>query len=313
MSEFKNASGAHLAVKSVAGVALALLLSACSMGSMFGRVPARHDGQHRRPRQCADPAGPDRPERSGHGAGHCHRMPADQGPERRRGDLFVQEQQDRRCPLAAVPGRDRQAVALLRCLRTALITVDMGVVGRVLLGPAGEDKEYTIPVRFAVERDDLAVSRRNTICRSTVKQRRTRARNSSRSSIMSQIPFVGGENIVIWVGFDTQGLITNLSNSRESAPARAIDAPRLIAQSCARGRDRPCSDAGPAPKEQPPRKLSGKRTASILNSGKRTSVWASHRRSSRPACNTAVPGNLSGFWTEGACGAGICPRPRGPT
>lgn len=38
-----------------------------------------------------------------------------------------------------------------------LITVKMGVVGRVLLGPAGEQREFIIPLRFAVEREDVAI------------------------------------------------------------------------------------------------------------------------------------------------------------
>ena len=39
-----------------------------------------------------------------------------------------------------------------------LITVNMGVVGRVLLGPAGAQTSVNAPIRFAVERDGQAIS-----------------------------------------------------------------------------------------------------------------------------------------------------------
>ena len=36
-----------------------------------------------------------------------------------------------------------------------LITVKMGIVGRLLLGPAGNQTNVNVPVRFAVERDEV--------------------------------------------------------------------------------------------------------------------------------------------------------------
>lgn len=38
-----------------------------------------------------------------------------------------------------------------------LITVQMGVVGRFLLGPAGNQTQVDLPLRFAVERGDAAL------------------------------------------------------------------------------------------------------------------------------------------------------------
>ena len=38
-----------------------------------------------------------------------------------------------------------------------LITVKMGVVGRLMLGPAGNQTSVDLPLRFAVERDDAAL------------------------------------------------------------------------------------------------------------------------------------------------------------
>ena len=75
----------------------------------------------------------------------------------------------------------------------------------MLLGPAGEAKDYTIPVRFAVERDDLVVYSEKFDLPVSYRRRRADRRNSSRWSSDVEIPFVGGENTVIWVGFDTKG------------------------------------------------------------------------------------------------------------
>jgi virulence-associated protein VagC len=85
-----------------------------------------------------------------------------------------------------------------------LITVDMGVVGRLLLGPAGTQNSVTLPVRFAVERDEVAVYSEKYDIPVTIVP-------PSQSGEFVQvvenvaIPYIGGENIVIWVGFDSQG------------------------------------------------------------------------------------------------------------
>lgn len=83
------------------------------------------------------------------------------------------------------------------------ITVDMGVVGRVLLGPAGKDQQYTIPVRFAVVRDGLAVFSEKYDLPVTLK---AGAQSQEFVKVVDnvEIPFLGGENTVIWVGFDTK-------------------------------------------------------------------------------------------------------------
>lgn len=84
-----------------------------------------------------------------------------------------------------------------------LITVKMGVVGRLLLGPAGEKRDFNLPLRFAVERDQQAVfSEKYDI---PVK---VTAPNQSEEFVKVvenvAIPYIGGEDIVIWVGFDSQ-------------------------------------------------------------------------------------------------------------
>jgi len=82
-----------------------------------------------------------------------------------------------------------------------LITVKMGVIGRVLLGPAGEPKQYDVPLRFAVERDDLAVFSQVYDIPVTVTAD-TESQDFVKIVDNVAIPYVGGENIVIWVGFD---------------------------------------------------------------------------------------------------------------
>lgn len=82
-----------------------------------------------------------------------------------------------------------------------LITVKMGVIGRLLLGPAGDKRDFTLPLRFAVERDQQAVfSERYDI---PVK---VTAPNQSEEFVKVvenvAIPYIGGEDITIWVGFD---------------------------------------------------------------------------------------------------------------
>lgn len=81
-----------------------------------------------------------------------------------------------------------------------LITVDMGAVGRVILGPSGSGGTVTVPLRFAVQRDGMAV----------FSERYDISVNASPSSTNEfaytvedvAIPYVGGEDITIFVGFD---------------------------------------------------------------------------------------------------------------
>ena len=85
-----------------------------------------------------------------------------------------------------------------------LITVNMGVVGRVLLGPAGSQSTVNAPIRFAVERDGQAVfSEKHTIPVAIAAP----ARSAEFVKVLEnvQIPYLGGEDITIWVGFDTRG------------------------------------------------------------------------------------------------------------
>ncbi|KKB11175.1 hypothetical protein VE25_14255 [Devosia geojensis] len=81
------------------------------------------------------------------------------------------------------------------------IRVNMGASGRVLLGPAGSQTSVTAPVRFAVERDGQAVF--------TEKYNLSVPITGQSGQFVQvvenvSIPYVGGESITIWVGFDTR-------------------------------------------------------------------------------------------------------------
>lgn len=84
-----------------------------------------------------------------------------------------------------------------------LITVNMGVQGRLLLGPKSNSNSQTLPVRFAVERDGSAVYSQVYEIPTTVTPP-----NQSEEFVKVvenvAIPYLGGEDIVIWVGFDSQ-------------------------------------------------------------------------------------------------------------
>jgi hypothetical protein len=85
-----------------------------------------------------------------------------------------------------------------------LITVKMGVVGRLLAGPKGGNDTVKVPVRFAVERDGLSVFSQKYDIPITITPP-----NQGEEFIKVvenvAIPYVGGEEIIIWVGFDPKG------------------------------------------------------------------------------------------------------------
>lgn len=85
-----------------------------------------------------------------------------------------------------------------------LITVKMGVVGRVLLGPAGNENSVTVPLRFAVERDGQAVYSEKYQIPVPITPPDQSAEFVKVVENVA-IPYIGGEDIVIWVGFDPKG------------------------------------------------------------------------------------------------------------
>ncbi|MGV8853752.1 MAG: hypothetical protein ACOH2L_03835 [Devosia sp.] len=84
-----------------------------------------------------------------------------------------------------------------------LITVNMGVTGRILLGPQGSQSSVNAPIRFAVERNGQAIfSEKYTVPVAITAP----ARQADFVKVIDNvaIPYLGGEEIIIWVGFDTR-------------------------------------------------------------------------------------------------------------
>ena len=83
-----------------------------------------------------------------------------------------------------------------------LITVKMGVVGRLMLGPSGNQTNVDLPLRFAVERDEAPLfSEKYSI--PVALAGGTQAGEFVKVVENVAIPYVAGDDIVIWVGFDS--------------------------------------------------------------------------------------------------------------
>ena len=184
----------------LAGIgALALALAGCSMGSMFGGSPS--DSQQLA-NSTATPAeiAKGQPNALPAIATECPPIKVLPGGEAlyyygggktgNAEDLHYQadiEKQTRNCVVS-----------------NGLITVQMGVVGRVLLGPKGTETSVTVPVRFAVQRNGTAVfSEKFSIPVAITPP----AQSAEFLKVVDNvaIPYLGGEDIVIYVGFDPKG------------------------------------------------------------------------------------------------------------
>jgi len=100
-----------------------------------------------------------------------------------------------------------------------LITVKMGIVGRVLLGPAGTESSVKVPVRFTVERNGTPVFSENYVMPVAITPP---AQSQDFVKVVDNvaIPYTGGEDIVIWVGFEgTTGRAPSSASSGPPAPA----------------------------------------------------------------------------------------------
>ncbi len=83
-----------------------------------------------------------------------------------------------------------------------LINVKMGLVGRLLLGPSGNQTKVDVPIRFSVERDGVAIfSEHYEIPVSITPPNQSEEFVKVVENVA--IPYTGGEQIVIWVGFDS--------------------------------------------------------------------------------------------------------------
>jgi len=84
------------------------------------------------------------------------------------------------------------------------IRINMGATGRVLLGPAGSQSQINAPVRFAIERNGQAIY--SELYRIPVAITPP-AQNAEFIQVVENVvvPYLGGETITIWVGFDARG------------------------------------------------------------------------------------------------------------
>lgn len=184
-----------LRLSAIAGAAV--LLSGCSMGNMFGSAgPAPTSAQTANPtaQELSVAATTALPAI----ATECPPIKVRRGGEAlffygkgKVGDPHSLNYQ------AVLDKQSRNCVA-----SNGLITVKMGVVGRVLLGPAGNQAKVDVPIRFAVERDGVPMySERYQI--PTAIDPASQSGEFVKVVENVAIPYTGGEDITIWVGFDS--------------------------------------------------------------------------------------------------------------
>jgi len=188
----------NLAVVSrlVATGAAALALSACSMGSMF--APASSSS----PMQTANPTQAELQTGTSNAlpaiATECPPIKVKAG-----GEALFYYGKGKVCNpkdlnyQAIIDKQSRNCV-----VSNGLITVKMGMVGRLLLGPAGNQTNVNVPVRFTVERDGVALFSEKYDIPVTIPPP-----NQSEEFVKVvenvSVPYTGGEQIVFYVGFDS--------------------------------------------------------------------------------------------------------------
>ncbi|HEV7718945.1 MAG TPA: hypothetical protein VGO70_08225 [Arsenicitalea sp.] len=176
--------------------ALALLLSGCGMGGMFGGG-STPDGQFANASASQAEIAKAAPNALPAIATECPPIKVRPGGENmfyygsgkvgNPEDLHYQvdiENQTRNCVVS-----------------NGLITVKMGMAGRVLLGPAGKETVVKVPVRFAVERNGSAVFSEKYVVPVTITPP-GQSQEFVKAVENVAIPYLGGEDITIWVGFD---------------------------------------------------------------------------------------------------------------
>ena len=188
-----------LAPRLFAAAAAALLLSGCSMGSMFGGGNAAQTQTLQN--ATATPAAVAEAQSSALPAiaTQCPPIRVRLGSEAmfyygggKTGDARSLQYQ------GVIDEATRNCV-----VSNGLITVNMGVTGRILLGPQGSQSTVNAPVRFAVARDGQAIfSEKYTVAVPIAAP----ARSAEFVKVVDNvaIPYLGGEEIIIWVGFDTR-------------------------------------------------------------------------------------------------------------
>lgn len=181
------------AFKLTGAVAIAAMLAGCSMGSMFGGSDdASYANLNASQTQVAQAA-----------SGAMPAIATECPPIRiRSGAEFYRSYTGNR---TSDPSALRYQGVIDRVSRNCvasngLITISMGAVGRVIVGPSGAQGNVNMPIRFAVQRDGLAIySERYDVAVTT---NPSSANEFSHTVENVSIPYVGGEQITIWVGFD---------------------------------------------------------------------------------------------------------------
>lgn len=177
--------------------AVALALSACSMGNMFAPAPAGPS-----PMATANPTAAELQTGTNNAlpaiATECPPIKVKAGSEA----LFYYGKGKVGNPKdlnyqAIMDKQSRNCV-----VSNGLITVKMGMVGRLLLGPAGNQTNVNVPVRFTVERDGVALFSEKYEIPVTITPP-----NQSEEFVKVvenvAVPYTGGEQIVFYVGFDS--------------------------------------------------------------------------------------------------------------
>jgi hypothetical protein len=178
-----------------------LLLSACSMGGMFGGGSAPSADTQQLQNATATPAqiaaeSPALPAI----ATQCPPIKVRPGAEAvfYYGKGKVGNPSDLQYQ-AVIDKQSRNCV-----VSNGLITVKMGVVGRLMLGPSGTQQSVDLPLRFVVERGEAPLFSQLYQLPVTVTPP---AQASDFVKVVEnvQIPYVAGDDITIWVGFDSSG------------------------------------------------------------------------------------------------------------
>ena len=178
-----------------------LLLSACSMGGMFGGGSTPSADTQQLQNATATPAqiaaqSPALPAI----ASECPPIKVRPGAEA----LFFYGKGKVGSPKdlqyqAVIDKQSRNCV-----VSNGLITVKMGVIGRLMLGPSGNQQSVDLPLRFVVERGEAPLFSQLYQIPVAVTPP---AQASDFVKVVEnvQIPYVAGDDITIWVGFDSSG------------------------------------------------------------------------------------------------------------
>jgi hypothetical protein len=178
---------------------LALVLSACSMGNMFAPAPADTTAQYANATASRAEIAQASTNALPAIATECPPIKVREGGEA----LFKYTNNARPNPRelnyqAVIDKQSRNCV-----VSNGKISIRMGVVGRFLLGPAGNVQSAELPIRFAVERDGTALFSQAYRVPVSVPASGQYAEFVKVVENV-EIPYLGGEQITIWVGFDSR-------------------------------------------------------------------------------------------------------------